>query len=326
MADIRKILYIGDDGVQARTVSGDITNIGGTTHQSFAVNGKGLIFDDGTSTTGGVVTGFSLQSAYNNSSDSVGNAAITLQTGKDFAIYDDNNSAIFFKIESTTGNVTITGNLTVLGNATIIRSTSEVTDHWNIAPSVSSTTALKIEPQAGVYLTADLITLRNTFGGSPVFRVDASGKTLTKDVLTTGNLTVTGTINSVDIVALNNEVNDHLFAVTFPKHLATQISISPIPLIPLAHNVQEALSQLSNHVATLSGVNGLVTGIEFTQATPSLSWTILHNQNTKKIHFTVYDENDEWMVPDNFSFINSNTVEVKFGRLTAGRAVLMMFN
>lgn len=327
MSDIRKIIYIGDDGVQARTVSGDITNIGGTNHATFTVDGKGLLFEDGSSTSGNPSSSgaFSLQSAYNSSSDNNGNASIKLAAGKDFVIYDDNNNAIFFKIQSTTGDVTITGNLTVLGDATIIRSTSEVTDHWAISPVSGSTVALSIEPVLNSVVTADLVNIKNINGGSPVFRVDATGKTILKTTQVNGNLTIIGTINGVDIVDLKNEVYDHLTSASFPKHLASQISVSTIASIPTAVNVQEALIQLANKIANITLNADVVTGLEFTQVIPDTVWTITHNQNTKRIQFTVYDENDEWILPDRFQFIDSNTVHVNFGRLTAGRVILMLF-
>jgi hypothetical protein len=326
MADIRKILYIGDDGLQARTATGDITNIGGTNHSTFTVDGKGLLFDDGTSTSGSsVASATSLQAAYNGSTDANGNASIKLQTNKDFVIYDDNNNAIFFKIQANTGDVTISGNLTVLGDATIIRSTTEITDHWLLSPISASTIAIAIEPPVGVTPLNDLVNIKNTNAGSPVFRVDATGKTIVKTLQVNGNMTIIGTINGVDIVNLKNEVYDHLSSASFPKHLATQIAISTIPYIPTAVNVQEALAQLANKLSIITLNADVVTGLEFTQTVPDTIWIIPHNQNTKRIQFTVYDELDEWIIPDSFKFTDTNTVEVRFGRSTSGRVVLMLF-
>ena len=327
MSITKKLLYIDNDGIQASTAPGTITNIGGTSNPSFTVAGRGLLFDDGTSTNGGVPAGgnSTLQTVYNNSHDAQGNAAITLQTGKDFVIYDDTNNNIYFKIQSTTGAVTITGDLNVLGNATI-KSTTEIADHWTIQTTTPSTVALSIEPTAGNTPLADLINVKKANGGPAVFRVDASGKTTLSTLQVNGNQIITGTINGKDIVTMDNELYDHLFATTFPKHQANQIQVIPtIPTLPGINNVQDALQGLATQIANVSLGATVALGYEFVQALPSNDWVIHHNHNTKKVQFTIYDDNGNWILPNSFMFIDNNTVEVKFGVAQAGRAILMMF-
>jgi hypothetical protein len=325
MTNIRKFIYIADDGLQTLSHNGDISNIGGTSHHTFTVDGKGLLFDDGSSTNGGPggVIASNLQQAYNNSTDGIGNATIHLQTGKDLVIYDDTDTGVFFKIDAETGKITITGDLQVNGTTTIMESINQIVDHWNISPNTPNTVALYIEPDVGVTPVSDLITVKNTNGSAPVFRVDATGKAILKQVQVNGNMTIVGTINGVDVVNLQNEVYDHLTSPSFPKHTASQISVTQLIGLPPVTNVQQALDALANHINDITSAS--VIGVEFIQTTSESIWTIPHSKNTKRIQFSVYDENDEWILPDKFKFIDMNTVEISFGRAMTGRAVLMMF-
>lgn len=324
---IKKLVYIDTDGIQARTVSGDITNIGGTASNTFTVAGKGLLFDDGTSTSGLPTNGsigFSLQNIYDHSLDSNGDASIKLTTGKDLVIYDDTDNNIFFKIDSTTGKVTITGDLTVLGSASIIESQTQAADHWAITPNSTNYIALSIEPDSGVTPVKDLINVKNIFGGTSVFRVDASGKTITKNLQVNGNITISGTINGVDIIELNNEVYEHLTSPSFPKHHASQIEVAPsVSIAPNATNVQQVLEAFNSQI--LQFQQGNTIGVEFIQPTPQIVWTIVHGRNTKKIQWSLYNELDEWVLPDSFKIIDPNTVEFILGSAMAGRAILMTF-
>lgn len=329
MTEILKPIYLNSAGIQARIYDGAITNIGGTSHPTFTVNGKGLLFDDGTSTNGGGSgsggSSSTLQAVYNNSSDSHGNASITLEPGKDFVIYDDNNSAIYFKIQSTTGDITVTGNLTVLGSTTLT-STTEISDHWTLTPSHPSTISLSIEPAIGNNPLADLVNVKIAHGGSPVFRVDATGKTILKTLQVNENVTVVGLINGVDIVSLSNEVYDHITSVSFPKHTASQIQVIPvIASLPGVNNVQAALQGLATQISNISLGSSLVRGFEFIQSTALSIWHINHSQNTRKVQFTAYDQDGNWLLPNSFKIIDENSVEMKFGAPQAGSVILMMF-
>lgn len=324
---IKKLVYIDVDGIQARTVAGDITNIGGTISSTFTVNGKGLLFDDGTSTSGqstGGLAGFSLQNIYDHSLDANGNASIKLTTGKDLVVYDDTDNNVFFKIDSTTGKVTITGDLTVLGSASIIETTTQAADHWAITPNSTDNFALSIEPDDGITPIKDLINVKNIFGGSPVFRVDASGKTITKNLQVNGNIVLSGTINGVDVVELNNEVYEHLTSPSFPKHHASQIQVAPtVSLAPFATNVQQVLEAFNYQINQFQEGNTI--GVEFIQPTPEAIWIIPHGRNTKKIQWSLYNDLDEWILPDSFKILDNNTVQFTLGSPISGRAILMTF-
>ncbi len=83
-AEMFKPIFRGTDGVFAQLADGSIINIGGTIGPTFTVGGRGLMFDDGSSTSGG--TGVTFQSVYNASFDSNGDAKIKLIPGRDFVI------------------------------------------------------------------------------------------------------------------------------------------------------------------------------------------------------------------------------------------------
>ena len=332
MSNIRKLIYLSDGGIQTRTEDGAIANLGGiyNTAGTFTVNGKGLLFDDGTSTNGSPGQagggGSTLQAAYDASTDIYGNATIVLSTTKDFAIYDDITQSVYFKIASGTGAVTITGDLNVLGAANFTNLT-EISDHWSIQPSNANVVAFSIEPiiSNGTPI-ADLINVKKTNGGTSVFRVDATGKMISSTAQINGNMTVVGLINGIDIVALDNEVGNHVITSATPKHTAAEIRITPpIQTLPGITNVQDALAGLATQVANISLGSAVARGFEFIQTVQSASWTVVHNQNTNHVQFTAYDAMGNWILPNSFAIIDNNSVRITFGSPQAGKVVLMMF-
>lgn len=96
-------------GELGRTPDGGISNIGGTINPTFTVDGKGLLFDDGTSTSGNPSAGLTFQRIYNNSATPV---VVNMVPGKDLVF---NAGGETFIINSATGNVSITANLVVDG-------------------------------------------------------------------------------------------------------------------------------------------------------------------------------------------------------------------
>ena len=328
---IKKPIYLEASGWQAQLPDGAVINIGGTNSSTFTVDGRGLVFEDGGNSrtgshgSGGGSTSGTLQGIYNNSSDSHGHAVITLQTGKDFIITDDTNALTYFKIQSTTGDITVTGNLTVLGSTTL-SNTTEVSDHWTLRPSTPGIVSLSIEPAVGNIPSADLMNIKIANAGSSVFRVDATGKTILKTVQITGNATVVGLINGQDIVALANELDDHLFSANFPKHTASQIQVTPnISHLPGVTNVQAALLLLATQVSNVSLGSSLARGFEYIQTIPASTWQITHGQGTRKVQFTAYDADGNWLLPNSFKILTADVVEMGFGADQAGSVVLMMF-
>lgn len=242
-------LVLSTDGVIRELANGEIINSAGTSQAYWTVGGKGLLFDDGTSTSpcadGSTLSGLDLQTAYNNSANTGGTAKIKLQTGKDFSIYDDTDDGLFFRIDSETGKVTISGDLEVRGSSTTINTIVQDADHWLISPAAGTTTALKIEPDLGVTPIVDIVNIRRKYGETPVVRVDKDG-----NLIANLNLTVGGLINGIDLV-------QHVEGIAF-RHTAYDIDVVPeIPTIPGATNVHEALQKLSTQIGNPGATNGM---------------------------------------------------------------------
>jgi hypothetical protein len=318
-----KLIYLNNTGKLNRAPDGAITNIGGTTSHSFTINGKGVMLEDGSTSSGG--TGYTLQTIYNNSTDSNNNASIKLNTGKDFVIYDDTNNAIFFKVDSETGAITITGDLTVQGNATLLGSAVQTADHLVINTTSPSVPAFVIEPSPSIVPTANLIDIKQVNGGGSVFKVSGLGITTAKSLEVTNNITVLGTINGIDIVDLNNQLQSHLTSSAALKHAATEVSVLPVPQAPGAVNVQDALNALGTAIQNVSSVASTIHPIEFLQMAPADTWYIQHNQNTKRIQWSLWDENDESITPDRVAIIDNNNMRVYWGAPQTGRIILMCF-
>jgi hypothetical protein len=314
-----KPIILEVDGIFGQLPNGAIINAGGTSNSTWTVDGKGLLFDDGTSTApGGGGSPFTLQIAYNNSPVVSGQTGIKLATGKDFVILDDTDNSLYFKVDAETGKVTITGDLEVLGSSTIIDTVVQDSDHWLISPKSGTTTALKIEPDIGVTPIVDLVTIRKTFGSTPVFRIDVNG-----NVIATQNITLGGLLNGVNVVQVRDNLAHHLAGDPGYRHTASVIDISPITTLPGATNVQEALEQI-NIKADLGG-GGTTRGYEHVQATAASLWTITHNLISMRCQVVVYDDSYEQLIPEKVQLIDANTLIVSFTTAISGRAMVIAF-
>lgn len=323
MTTVFKPIILDSDGVFGQLADGSIVNIGGTSNATFTVGGRGLLFDDGSS-TGGPGAGVTLQSVYDATPAVLGSAAITLAAGKDFAIFDNDNSSIFFKINADTGKVTISGDLEVIGASTIIETTVTTSDHWLISPKLASTSPLRIEPVAGVTPIVDLVSIRRTFASTPVFRIDSAG-----NLIATQNLTISGLINGIDIVQVASDLDAHLSGTAGWRHLAADIDILPIATLPGATNVQEALEELNIKVDLGGGGGGgggsAVRGYEHVQSTASVTWTIPHGLLSRRAQLTVYDNQWEQIIPEKIKIIDANTAQVTFTSAISGRVMVLAF-
>lgn len=316
-----KPIILAVDGVFTQLATGAIINAGGTSHPVWTVGGRGLLFDDGTSTSPGSTTvALSLQSIYDISPSIAGSTRIKLSTGKDFVIADDTDNNLFFKIDAETGKVTITGDFEVLGSSSTINTVIQDSDHWLISPKLGSTTALKIEPDFGVIPIVDLVSVRRTFGTPPVFRIDSSG-----NLIATTNLTVGGLINGVDVVQTKNNLDSHLAGDPGFRHLAGDIDVMPIATLPGVQNVQEALEAINTKVDNGGSSTSNVQGYEHIQITESSTWIIVHNKNSMRVQCTIYNDDWEQVLPDRVKIIDANTAYVYFAEGMTGRAMILAF-
>ena len=315
-----KPLILEDDGTLGQLPNGALINSGGTIYPTFTVNGKGLLFDDGTSTLpGSGSAGATLQTVYNNSEIVGGQAGITLATGKDFVIKDPYSAGNYFSISALDGSVHINGNLIVTGSTTTVDTIVTQGNSLKLSPNTPTITPFIIEPDLGVSPIVDLVTVRRVFGGAPVVRVDANGS-----LILSRDMAITGTINGIDIVDLSLDVSNHASGQNGYRHPAGDVNITPIPTIPGATNVQQALEYVSANMGS-GGGGGSVYGYSHQQTIPATTWTISHMGHTLKAQVTVYDSTYEQIIPGRIHIIDINTIQVIFNSPQAGSAVVIMF-
>lgn len=154
MSIINKPIISGSDGILEQLQNGAIINAGGTSHSTFTVGGRGLLFDDGSSTSPGSGTILnSLQGAY----DGGATGEILLATNKPFVIQGD---AARLEVDISTirlfGNVftqslTVAGNITISGlinGVNVSELDQQVLDHFAGSPALRhSALDVSISPQ-----------------------------------------------------------------------------------------------------------------------------------------------------------------------------------
>lgn len=304
-------LILDEDGIISRLPNNAIINACGVNSPTFTVRGKSVALVDGSSATLGEV-GLTLQKIYDETSIH-GDATVVLKDGKNLTISrDDNTSALV--IDALTGKVTITGDLEVQGATKVVETTITDSDFWIISPSTGTTTALRIEPDAGVTPAVDLVNIRKAFGAPSVFRIDRDG-----NVITTQNLTVGGQINGVNVTQLKTTVDQHI-AGSANKHSASHINVTAIDDLS-ATTVQAALEALNEKIENTATVSGY----EHTQDDAEKTWTITHGRNTRRVTVAIYDNQWEQVIPGGVKITNENTVTVTFGSAMAGSAMLTIF-
>lgn len=238
--EVRRIIYLNEQGKLQRSQNGEIVNIGGTSNSTFTVDGKGLMFDDGTSTSGssgGIGNiNLSLQTAYNNQKTNIGNTLnVNLKAGQDL-VFVGENGLHYFKIDGANGNIELNGQVNGIPF-------SDITNHISVSSAI--------------------------------------------------------------------------------KHNASEISVTPITQIPTATNVQEALEQINTVIQNNEIAD--VSGFEHIQVNPLSTWTVVHGKNTKRLQWTIWDDNDEWVLPDSVIINDQNTITINFGMPQSGRLILMSF-
>jgi hypothetical protein len=207
--------------------AGAILDIGGTAGPTFTVDGRELMFADGTSTGPGGLSRLSLQRIYDISGTTTDpTATVAMSTGKHLILRDDNTSKVYFKVDADTGAITISGDLYVQGTTTTVNSSIIDADHYEITPSSGTNVALRINPDSGVAMTSDLINVSAVHDGLSVFKVAYDGTTIISTLRVTNNITLDGLLNGVDVVALRNDVNQHT-SVSANKHQAKEINVLP---------------------------------------------------------------------------------------------------
>lgn len=301
---ILKPIVLNSDGLQQLLPDGAIINAGGTGSPTFTVGGKGLIFSDGTNTDGSGVVALTLQSIYNASVSAGSPAVILLKTGGDFII-NDSTATEYFKIDATSGKVTITGDLEVHGASSIIDTVIQDSDHWLISPHSGSTVALRIEPDAGATPAVDLLQV-----------VPLHGEAATVVITHDGTLIANGVV----IKTLAAEVTAHLTKSSVVKHAATEIAIDPIAALQ-ATTVQSALEELS---AKEAASNVTMRGHTFAPAAAQKVWAINHGLASTNVQYSIWADNHS-IIADDVEIIDANNIVVSFGAPQLGKIIIVAF-
>jgi len=74
-----------------------------------------------------------------------------------------------------------------------------------------------------------------------------------------------------------------------------------------------------------AGTGSPVSGFEFVQASPVVTWLINHGGNTLRAVATIYDTSNEEIYPQGVKIIDANHVQVSFNAPQAGVALIILF-
>ena len=374
-------VFVDTSGQYRRLPANSIIDIAGVTSPNFTVDGRAIMFADGSASDGSGAIDF--QTVYYHTQPVDGAAKFLLQPGKDFAICDAEGNS-FITVDAETGKVTINGEMSVVSSIVKFLGSYQEFDHLNVLSNDGLKTALLIEPKNGVTFQTDPVRIRSTFDGPIDFSINTQGQTYIRDLIVDSidaNL-----IDGVDFASLSA----HLSPDADPfKHFGTEIkfglsegasqyfelpsntsvdsiinqiittysaqldSISAtidlilqdessensffqriIALENDAIAVNTAIGSLGNRMSTAEGeiqaltsaINAIntanIAGINFEQYTPASAWTIHHNTGSHFIQFTVYDENERLVWPDDAFALDNQTFVILFSNEQKGRAIL----
>lgn len=105
--------------------------------------------------------------------------------------------------------------------------------------------------------------------------------------------------------------------------LETTVGTLGTSVTSIGNRLTTAETQIQNLSSAISNIHTAnIAGINFEQFAAATVWTIHHNTNSKLVQFTVYDENDRLVWPDDAFSLDSNTFVIIFGNAQRGRAVL----
>jgi hypothetical protein len=147
-----------------------------------------------------------------------------------------------------------------------------------------------------------------------------------------GDVTLSGTINGVDVQELEVELNDLKQTVSDHedltsneiKHHAGQISVDDSKTSPIVgSNVQEAFESIASQLGKVTVLENVIS-YEHVQDTSQDVWTIFHNKKSDRVQVTVWDEGNEMLFSDSVFIFDENTVIVKFNTPIKGRVILMI--
>ncbi len=338
MSSIRKLSHL------PLLPDGNILNIGGTSFPTFTVNGKGLLFDDGTSTSGsGGSLSLSLQAVYNNTApDSNGSATLKLSPDKNLTITNADGSLPYFSINANNGEVSVSEEFRV-GTTSFSEFYSQFSDHITgegpfnhfasnvlIFPIENLLPGTDNVQQALEQLSDRLVQQSNnkslTAGYEHTQEIAAQTWVINHNSNTMRAHVTIYDENWEQIIPEKIKITDrNTITVTLNEPVAGKAMVYLMYLGAEDDNTDECVIKYPILPCEQNSVRGLVGGYEFIQAVPILTWNIEHNANIKRANVTIYDENWEQILPDKVKIINNDVISVTFNTPASGRALIMLF-
>ena len=340
MSSIRKLAHL------PLLPDGSILNIGGTSLSTFTVGGKGLLFDDGTSTSGDGGANFSaltLQKVYDNTApDNNGSATLKLSVDKNLTITNADGSEPLFSINSSTGEISVPLNFKI-GEIPFLEFYQEFSQHIsgdgqlnhfaanvlifpieNLIPGTDNVqSALEqlsdklVQQSSNKSLTAGYEHTQNV--ASQTWTISHNSDTMRAHVTLYDE-------NWEQIIPEKIKITDrNTITVTLNEPMAGKAMVYLMYLGAEDDNSDECVIKYPILPCEQNSVRGLVGGYEYIQVNPSDAWLIEHNANIRRANVTIYDENWEQILPDKVKIINNDVISVTFNTPISGRALIMLF-
>lgn len=338
MSSIRKLAHL------PLLPDGSILNIGGTSLSTFTVGGKGLLFDDGTSTSGGSGPGLSLdlQNVYDNSTAINGSVNINLSPDKNLVISNADGTQQYFSLNSNTGEISILEKLNI-GGLNFSDFYNQFSDHISgNAPLNHLASDVLILPIAS--LSPGTNNVQEALEQlSDKIAQQSSNKSLTAGyehtqaeesqiwVINHNSNTMRASVTIYDenweqVIPDRVKILDrNTIIVNLSKPMAGKAMVYLMYLGAENDETDDCIYTYPLLPCETGSVRGLVGGYEHIQVIPSQYWEIIHNGNIRRINVTIYDENWEQILPENVKIINNDVISVTFTSLISGRALLMLF-
>lgn len=374
-------VFVDTSGQYRRLPANSIIDIAGVTSPNFTVDGRAIMFADGSASDGSGAIDF--QTVYYHTQPVDGAAKFLLQPGKDFAICDAAGNS-FVTVDAETGKITIHGEMAVISSIVKFTGSYQEFDHLNVLSNDGQKTSLLIEPKPGVVFQTDPVRIKSSSSGPIDFSINTQGQTYIRDLIVdnidanlidgvdfnsftlhlspdaapykhfgseilyspgfgdqslvgfTGPVSVDTALDSligiftdrintisatVDLILQDESTETSFFQRIID--LETQVSNINGALVGIdsrLNNVEGSLQALTSVVNSINTAN--IAGINFEQYSPSLVWTIHHNTGSHFIQFTVYDETERLVWPDDAFALDNQTFIIVFSNLQRGRAIL----
>jgi hypothetical protein len=318
-------IYIDATGNYHRASDGAILNIGGVVATNFTVNGKGILFADGSSSEGPGSSLLDLQNTYNLSENVNGFAQIKLAPQKGFALVSSDSVPVKFFTVSADGEIRLKNNTVIEGLTTKFVSQYLEADHWNIKSSNGSKTSLFIEPAPDVTFTTDVVRIKSRASGPTDLSINHEGDTYIRSLTFE---TIEGPAISSIYMQLT-DIRNTLDTLEIPsseeiEQLQNNLDLLGAQIVEInntAAELNEVIDEIESAISELNATG--IKGFKYSQNVPSMNWVIQHNGDANAVQYSVFDENGVSILCDEAKRIDNNTFSISFTAPQRGHAVLM---